>query len=228
MIHSKKILISEDDVYISEQLKYILLDLGYRVTDIVSDIQTAKRSLKTNVPNLAILDIKMHGTNQGFEIAKFINDEINIPFIFLTSFSDTSTVQEANIFSPNAYLLKPFNENDIYTTLETVFNNLQKNNDFIIINDGVQKVKVLVADILWLKSDDKYIELITNKKKYILRESISGFLEKYHIKSIIRTHRSYAVNASHIDSLTNAYVTIKSVEIPMSRKYMNDITNFFD
>ncbi len=68
----------------------------------------------------------MHGENQGFEIAEYIRDHMDIPFLFLTSFADESTVNEASVLTPEGYLLKPFNERDIYSTLNVVLKRYEK------------------------------------------------------------------------------------------------------
>ena len=64
-----KIFIAEDEVFISEQLNDILLTLGYQVTEIGFDLESSIAILQKDPPDISILDIQMHGKNQGFEIA---------------------------------------------------------------------------------------------------------------------------------------------------------------
>lgn len=116
----KRILIVEDEVFIAEELSYIVQELGFEITDIAFDAQSAINSLKKSEPDLAILDIRMHGRNQGFEIARYIKENLDIPFLFLTSFADKTTVEEAALLKPSAYILKPFNNLDIYSTLSVL------------------------------------------------------------------------------------------------------------
>ena len=71
-----KVLIVDDEVFISEQLNAVLIELGYRVTAIAYNTSTAIESLKSNPPDIAVLDIKMHGENQGFAIAKYIREHM--------------------------------------------------------------------------------------------------------------------------------------------------------
>lgn len=223
----RKILVADDEVYISEMLKDILIDLGYEVTDIVSTVETAVQSLVFQTPDLAILDIKMHGRNQGFEIARLLQEEYHIPFLFLTSFSDTSTVKEASELEPLAYLVKPFNEQNIFATLEVIFKKLDSTKDFIVIKDGTKHIKVFINDIVYVQSSDKYIELNTKNKKFLLRESLLGFSNTYKIPSMIQVHRSYLINKNLIQTVMRNVVIVNGVEIPVSRKYQDYLDSIF-
>lgn len=219
----KRILIVEDDVYIAEDLSCIIQELGYDVTGIAFDTKSAIDSLNQQPPDLAILDIRMHGKNQGFEIARYINDNVDIPFIFLTSFSDKVTVEEASLLKPNAYILKPFNSLEIYTTLAVVFESFEKKSKIIAIKIGQNSTLFDSKELLWIKSDDNYIELNTGQKRYVVRATIDGFLEKHGLSDFVRVHRSYAVNLSKIEALNSSQLTINGIEIPISKKYVKDL-----
>ena len=214
-----KVLIVDDDVFISEELNGILEDLEYQVTDIAFNAESAITSLKTNPPDIAILDINMHGRNQGFEIAKFINDNLKIPFIFLTSFADASTVKEASKLTPDGYLLKPFNEATIFSTLNIVLNRHRKNTNHFTVKIGHEQHKVKEDDILFIMSSDKYIEIHTVKKKYLKRGSIDTFIEENNLKGICRVHRSFAVKIDKIESIKGSVIHISQQKIPVSNTY---------
>lgn len=220
---SLKIFIAEDEVLISEQLREILIGLGYTVTGIGFNKESSIRILKENPPDLAILDIKMHGKDQGFEIARYINDNLDIPFLFLTSFSDRNTVLDAIDLNPSAYLVKPFNSNDIFTTLEVVKKIFKPRPAEIVIRDGYSTVRVLAGDLLWIKSDDKYVEIQTTTKRYTQRSSIAEFLESAEHAGLIRVHRSFAINAGKIDVIKSTSVIIGGTEIPVSRMHIEKI-----
>ncbi len=215
----KKVLIVDDEVFISEQLNIILEDLGYEVSDIAFNTQSAIASLKSNPPDIAILDIKMHGENQGFQIAKYIKENMDIPFVFLTSFSDKSTVKEASELSPDGYLLKPFNEADIFSTLNVVLTRLAQKNPYFTIKIGHEVHKVNVTDLLWIKSSDKYIEIQTKTKKYLKRDGIDSFIEDNDLPGVMRVHRSYAVKTENVSSVKGSHLLINAYEIPISKTY---------
>ncbi|SDI56240.1 LytR/AlgR family response regulator transcription factor [Winogradskyella thalassocola] len=214
-----KVLIVDDDVFISEQLNSILEDLGYQVTEIAFNAESALQALKTNPPDIAILDINMHGRNQGFEIAKYIRENLNIPFIFLTSFADESTVNEASKLTPDGYLLKPFNEATIFSTLNIVLKRHRKTNSHFNIKIGHEIHKVKDDELLFIMSADKYIEIHTKAKKYLKRDTIDHFIQENELKGMKRVHRSYAVKIDNIDSVKGSTIYINNQEIPISNTY---------
>jgi DNA-binding LytR/AlgR family response regulator len=218
-----KVFIAEDDVFISEQLREILLELKYEVTGIGFNKESSIRLLQQTPPEIAILDIKMHGTDQGFEIAGFINENLGIPYIFLTSFSDKATVMNAVGFKPAAYLVKPFSSQDIFATLEVVKNTYFKKRERIAIRDGYDTVLLEVNDVLWIKSDDKYVEIQTTTKKYVQRGTISGLLDELKHPVFERVHRSFAINIEKISAIRSSGIVIGETEIPVSRSYLDRI-----
>lgn len=220
--HKTKVLIVDDEVFISEQLKAILQNLNYDVTAVAYNTESALKALKLNPPDIAILDIKMHGRNQGFEIANYINTHLHIPFIFLTSFADEATVKDASELEPEAYLLKPFNEQNIFSTLNVVLSKHEKKRMYIHIKIGHEAHKVNVNDILFIKSSDKYIEIQTTKKQYLKRSGIDDFLTTHNIPRLIRVHRSFAVKLEHINSVKGKKIHILKYEIPISKAYESD------
>lgn len=217
--NKKKVLIVDDEVFISEQLNIILQGLDYEVTGMAYDTKSALDSLKLNPPDIAILDIKMHGENQGFKIADYIKKNMDIPFVFLTSFADESTVNKASELTPDGYLLKPFNERDIFSGLHMALNRYEKKAQFIDIKIGHEVHKVRLNDILWIQSSDKYIEIHSTDRRYLKRESIESFIEFINLPDIIRVHRSYAVNITQVDSVKSSSIFIDNEEIPISKSY---------
>jgi DNA-binding LytR/AlgR family response regulator len=214
-----KILIIEDDAFISEQLAMIITELGYDVTDITDDAKSAITSLMSNPPDMAIVDIKMHGELQGFKVAEFINSDVKIPFIFLTSFSDESIVNEAATHLPSAYLLKPFSKKEIFSTLKVVLRRKDLTIDKALIKSGYGTKYISPNDILYLKSDDKYVEVHTKKETIIYRGKLTELIEELHFERIVQVHRSYAVNLSEVTEFMPTCLIIADEAIPTSKKF---------
>ena len=98
------------------------------VSAIVYTKENALHELQTNLPDLVLLDINLNGAMDGLIIAEKINEQFNIPFIFITSYSDKSTLEKAKYTEPSGYIVKPFNEGGLYSTLEiALYNHAQKN-----------------------------------------------------------------------------------------------------
>jgi len=223
-----KVLIVDDDVFISEQLCSILEELDYQVSEIAFNAESAIKALRSKTPDIAILDIHMHGKNQGFEIASYIRQHLNIPFVFLTSFADESTVNEASKLTPDGYILKPFNEATIFSTLNIVLKRHQQNNSYFTIKIGHEIHKVKDSDLLYIMSSDKYIEIQTKTRKYLKRDSIDNFIKTNKLKGVTRVHRSYAVKLENIDSIKGSVIYIHQKEIPISHTYKEAFTKSYN
>ncbi|MBP7167572.1 MAG: response regulator [Bacteroidia bacterium] len=120
MSANTKILIVEDEPLIAADIDATLNDLGYIVDGIAHTAQEAIAFLQSNHPDLVLLDITLGVEQNGLQVAEYLRQNTELPFIFLTSHSDKATLDKAKKYLPNAYLLKPFNETDLLTTIEIV------------------------------------------------------------------------------------------------------------
>src|SRR5262249_24977554 len=118
-----RILIVEDELMVAANLAMILEDMGYEPYDAAGTKQEALDLLEKIKPDIAILDINLHGSPDGIEIGAYIRDHVQIPFIFLTSNSDKSTIESAKKVNPAAYLIKPFTDDDIFAAIEIAMAN---------------------------------------------------------------------------------------------------------
>lgn len=219
------VFIAEDDVFISEELKDMLEEMNYSVVGIGYDYTSSVEIIDRSEIDIAILDIKMHGKDQGFQIADFIKRSKGTPIIFLTSFSDKRTVEEAIQYDPKGYIVKPFNQRDLYTTLEVVKLQLNAVVTPIVIKSGREQVVLDPSEICYVKADDKYIEIYTTENRYVERNSLNSFMMRLKNTSFIRVHRSFIVNTSFIDRITNNAVIIGKEVIPLSRKHREAFFN---
>lgn len=115
---SKKILIVEDERIIALDIKRILLHLQYEVVGIASSGNQALDMVKHYQPDLILMDIKLEGDKDGIETTQIIRGKYNLPVIYLTSYTDESTLQSAKYTEPFGYILKPFEERELYATIE--------------------------------------------------------------------------------------------------------------
>jgi len=122
------ILIIEDEVLIAEDLAETCLSYGYEVVEPAYSPGDALNKLNKERVDLVFLDINLESSINGIEIADYINDKLNIPFIYLTSYADSKTLAQARKTKPMAYLTKPFKKSDIYTTIEIAMENYARLN----------------------------------------------------------------------------------------------------
>ncbi len=120
-----KILIVEDEPLVAEDIAGHLSSMDFTVTGIAYDGEQALEMLKANLPDAVLLDITLGTDIDGIAVAHEINSKYAIPFVFLTSHSDRGTIERVKETRPAGYLLKPFDENDLLTSLEiALFNHM--------------------------------------------------------------------------------------------------------
>lgn len=113
-----RVLIVEDEPLIAENLAMYLNNNDYEVAGIAYDFEEGMLSLKEGKPDIVLLDINLEGKQDGIDLGKYIHEKLGIPFVFLSSYSDKNTLDRAKQVQPSGYLVKPFHEKTLLTTLE--------------------------------------------------------------------------------------------------------------
>jgi PAS domain S-box-containing protein len=115
---NSRILIVEDEGIIAKDIQSTLNRLGYSVIGIASSGEEAIKKAMEIHPDIVLMDIVLEGAMDGVEAAGYIHDHFDIPVVYLTAYSDDTTLQRAKITEPFGYILKPFHEKELYTTIE--------------------------------------------------------------------------------------------------------------
>ena len=118
-----RVLIVEDEPVIAENISMYLDNNDFEVSASAYDSAEANEQLKNNTPDAAILDVNLESEEDGIDIAGNINRKYQIPFLFLTSYSDRETLQRAKAVNPSGYIVKPFNEKTLLASLEIAISN---------------------------------------------------------------------------------------------------------
>lgn len=114
----ERILIVEDESITALDIQQSLQRKGYAVPGIAVTGLEALDLARRHQPSLVLMDIRLRGQMDGIEAARLIHQELNLPVVFLTAFADCTTLQRAKSAEPFAYLLKPFEEEVLVTTIE--------------------------------------------------------------------------------------------------------------
>ncbi|TGN18594.1 response regulator [Leptospira idonii] len=114
---NKKVLVVEDERIIAINICSTLKQYGY-ISNYVSEGQAALESVDTETYDLVLMDIMLNGDLDGIEVAKIIKQRKDLPIIYLTAYSDESTLDRAKTTEPFGYLIKPFNSRDLYISVE--------------------------------------------------------------------------------------------------------------
>lgn len=120
-----RILIVEDEPLIAEDIQGFLESIDFTIAGIAYDGVDALKKLELKNYDAVLLDINLGAGIDGIQIADIINEKYKVPFVFLTSYADRETIDRVKKTRPAGYLLKPFDENDLLTSLEiAVFNHM--------------------------------------------------------------------------------------------------------
>ena len=122
-MHKFKILIVEDDFVIAHFLETLLQKAGYEVVGTANRIAKAKTLLTETQPDLALLDINLAEYDDGVELGHFLLKTDTIPFLYLTANNDAVTLERAKATRPQGFLVKPFKEQDVLSTIAIVLHN---------------------------------------------------------------------------------------------------------
>lgn len=235
-----KVLIVEDEMVLAMDLHSMLLAMGYDALEPVIGYTEALEVLEDEQPDLALLDISLGGQKDGIDLAQHIREHYHMPLIFTTSHADAATVERAVSVQPNGYLVKPFEQENLFTAIESAMANFgaaasgqattaaQSTEqkvlaDSIFVRTDRLFVKVKTADILWLKSDKNYLDVVTAEKTYVVRSSFDELLSGIGNDFFVRVHKSYFVNLHKVDAINHAFLQIGDAEVPLSRNYRDEV-----
>src|SRR6516162_641497 len=115
---TEQILVVEDERVVATAIKNELKQFGYDVRDTASSAAEAVDMAVRNRPNLVLMDIHLKGERDGIEAAREIRSRCGIPVVFLSAFADPETVARAGAAEAFGYLLKPYEERELQTTIE--------------------------------------------------------------------------------------------------------------
>jgi DNA-binding response OmpR family regulator len=147
-----KVLIIEDDEVTAINLKMSLEKQGYDVISLADNAVTARNKIKIYNPDIALIDIGLQKTMDGIELAQYIHDKNQLPFIYLTAHSDNDMLAKAKKTEPYGYIVKPFDPINLHTTIQMALYRFKEE-------------KKRSSNIDELKSDREELEKLVYAKK---------------------------------------------------------------
>lgn len=208
-----KILIVEDEILIADYLQEILREENFTNVKMAHDKEEALLQMETFQPNIILMDININGEKSGIELVKRKNEQASV--IYITGQHDLMLMNAAFKTNPEAYLTKPINRNDLIAAIRLLI--FKNKVNYITIKDGYKEVRVQLDDILFVKSENNYIDIQLETVKYTVRHSLDAFIKTVQSDDFVRIHRSYLVNRSKITAKSSNSVFINQFEIPFSR-----------
>lgn len=113
-----RVLIVEDEKIIALDLQRRLEKFGYNVVHLAANAEDAVSSAREYRPDIILMDIMLGGDRDGVDAAIEIKKSANTPIVFLTAYADEVTVERAKQAEPVGYVLKPFKERELQTTID--------------------------------------------------------------------------------------------------------------
>lgn len=200
-----KILIVEDEILVAEDIAGRLRRLGYQITDVVESGEEAIISVLNNPPDLVLMDIILTGDMDGIETAAMIRQHQEIPIVYLTAYGDKNTLNRSKITSPYGYVVKPFDEQQLNTTIEIALNIYQANHKIL---------RSLADSELARKNAEKFADL---KNQYMamiaheLRQPISQILLSAETLEVSQDKFDSQKKAQYLQFIQNAAETMEKM-----------------
>ncbi|MEZ0485260.1 response regulator [Fibrella aquatica] len=244
MVNQLTLLIVEDEVLIAENLKFTLEDMGFAICAIACNAEQVADALSNQQPDLVLLDINL-GTqspnNNGLALAQRLNQD-QIPFIFLTAYSDRDTIMQATRLRPSGYLIKPVNSATLFAAIQTAVQNQgltskpvvnttpgDEQPDYFFVKVGKRNLKLFWQDVYCLEATKNYVQVrvIDTPVTYTVRgtlQSVMQHLVPLWLQPVFQQfNRSTAVNVRHITRYDNEAIYYQHVRISNTRLSARDL-----
>ncbi|WP_438424411.1 LytR/AlgR family response regulator transcription factor [Aquimarina macrocephali] len=193
-----------------------------------SNALEAFNCINTQKVDLIFLDINMPEIS-GISFAKSINKDIKI--IFTTAYREYA-IDGFDLHAVD-YLLKPIAYERLLNAIHNYFEVYHKaesskaieasSNEFIFVRSDRRMKKVDFSEIIYVESYSDYVKIHCPSNTVITRETISTIESKLPQQYFMRTHRSYIISISRIDSFSNEEIIVGKKSIPISRNYKAEV-----
>ena len=240
------VLIVEDESIVAKDIQHSLKKLGYNILGICSTGEDAIKSAKDLSPDLVLMDIMLKGDMNGIEAAAQIRETNNIPVIFLTAYADENTLNKAKVSEPFGYIIKPFKEIDLHTSIEmaiykhgkeqeivkerdflySIIENKDGGKEFVFVKSNSRLVKLNNNEIFYIEALKDYVVIHTINARYTIHSTMKEIEAKMGSENFLRIHRSFIVRLDKIATIEYPNLTLEKIEkvIPIGGSYRDDLT----
>lgn len=214
------VLVIEDESIVSKDIQYSLKKLGYSIAGAAATGKKAVELAGETKPDIILMDIMLKGEMNGIEASAQIKEKYNIPIIFLTAYADENTLAKAKVTEPYAYIIKPFKEIDINTSIEMALYKHNKeleilkerdmlysvvenkeNTDFIFVKSKSRLIKLNTKDIYYIEALKDYVVINTLTTRYTIHSTMKDIQAKMPSEFFIRVHRSFIIRLDKISQI---------------------------
>jgi DNA-binding LytR/AlgR family response regulator len=240
------VLVVEDESIVSKDIQHSLKKLGYNVVGAASTGEKAIELAAELKPDIVLMDIMLKGKLTGIEAAQEIKANMSVPVIYLTAYADEGTLSKAKVTEPYGYIIKPFKEIDIHTSIEMALYKHQKeaevrkerdllyalvdnreSKEFIFVKSNSRLVKLKTADIYFVEALKDYVVINALNSRYTIHSTMKDIEKKLPPEDFIRVHRSYIVRLDKIAAIEQPNLILENDKkvIPIGGSYKDDLSN---
>ncbi len=201
------ILIVENDAFIVEDIKDMLIGLGYTKLYDTDTVAGALEMVKQYQPDIVLVDIDLNGDRNGIDLGNEL-DQQNIPFIYLSDQQSILTFNQAKATNPQSNLPKPVNQLQLRNALLEINLDQKTQADvpFVLLPDGDKKVRIDKADIVYLKAARNYCDVFVlegkyDKNRYTSNHPMGTVFKLMNQADFVQVHRSACVNYNHVKDI---------------------------
>lgn len=246
MENTTSVYIVEDESIVAKDIQNSLRKLGYNVLGISNNGADAIKQIVELEPDIVLMDIMIKGPLTGIDVAEKIKKEYNIPSIFLTAYADESTLSKAKITEPYGYILKPFKEVDLQSSIEMavykhkkdsevvkerdflyslVDNKEDPSRDILFVKSNSRLVKLNTSEIFFVEALKDYVVLNARYSRYTIHSTMKDIEKKLENGDFIRVHRSFIVRIDKIQTIENHTVVLEEIKkvIPIGGSYREEL-----
>ncbi|MGV3610211.1 MAG: LytR/AlgR family response regulator transcription factor [Fluviicola sp.] len=211
-----KILIVEDEPFAAEELKEKLEKLNHEVTGIAESYDEALELIRTNKPELALVDIELKGELTGIDLSEELQN-MGIPFLYLTGLEDEHIYDKAVQTGSLKFLSKPIDllnlRNGILEAQKLVNDAKLDAMHFFTVTAGDRR-PLHPSQVAYLKAGRAYCEIHFIKgPKWEISLNLGKVAEKINHPDIIQIHKSHFINKKHIQSITANTVQLTTGDV---------------
>lgn len=217
-----KVLIVDDEPFARKYIREMLKgDNEIEITGEAGNGKKAVRTIKDDPPDLLFLDIQMPEMD-GFALLQHL-DGLPLPAIVFTTAYEEYAIR-AFEFHALDYLLKPFDEARFAAALAHAKQMIRSRGalpeqslriadllsaigqkppylERLLVKQHGRIVFVKLADVAWIKADDKYIHLQCADRRYMVRQTLHAMRSQLDPERFVQINRSIIVNIDQIKEL---------------------------
>lgn len=242
-MNKASVLIVEDEKIVAKDIELSLKKLGHKVLGSVTTGEEAiKMALKLK-PTVILMDIMLKGEITGIRAAKRILKKMDVAIIYLTAYADENTLEKAKVTQPYGYIIKPFKEIDLQTTIEIALYKHKKevalvkerdrlykivNNesvDFLFIKYKTEFIKLDAKEVYYVEALKDYVNICTPTKKYMIHSTMKAITDKMPARDYSRIHRSFIVRLDRIKKIDHFDLYLEDIDrvFPIGASHRPDL-----